>query len=264
MKLCILIAFAQILLCKSENLQIVNQYIQNVHLSHVVKFVGYEQRKNKLGLVIQFRFNQNINLSYTEKKELIKLHNFGAGGSWHIYDDYKTYMHNQFMSYDILRFLVNYTIQHKDVYLFKAVLNNQIVYDGSGEYAQAYDEEATIPLLLNFPNIDYYLSNSDITNYGHILFFDWLEVNSGTLEDYKEMNQKIKIQSPRLAESLEMHLRGMILVMKYKITFDEFNKIIHDTKDIKKSTQIFTALLKKHNLLKELDKYHYSELVVNT
>ena len=214
----------------------IHKYINSLKLNDFIRVNN--SNKN----IVYYNANFNIKRDRNFLNNVIKLHN-------DIVDSPDNAVLKG-LPYEILQYLIGYTIKHGDVYLFNAITNGMIS-DGDGEYAQAFNEEAYIPLLLNFPNVDNRLSKNDIYAYAPILFHDWVEVNPGTLEDYKKMSKQIKKQSLRLYKSLEMYLRGMILVMKFKITFDEFNKII----DVEENTKYFTKLLIKYNLLEELNRY---------
>jgi hypothetical protein len=221
---------------KEPTLDDIRQYIDLLKLNDFIKV------DSKNHHMIYYNDNYTIKRDRDFLNNVIKLHNdivdHSDSAIW------------RGTPYDILRFLVKYTIKHEDKYLFDAI--HDMVSQGDGEYAQAFYEETTIPLLLNLPNIDNYLPADN--GYASVLYYNW-EITGGTIEDYKKMSNQIKKQSLKLHEALDMNLRGMILVMKFKITFDEFNKIIYKNKDVEENTKYFTKLLIKYNLLDELNKY---------
>jgi len=234
----------------NENQIKVNQYIKEKGLESIVSFASMEKGRHA------FVFKTGCKLTNLQKKSLIKLHNLGAFNASFIYMDYRPDMHGIYVSYDILRFLTQYAIKHKDVFLFESLLNGNIVSRGDGEYAESFDEVAIVPLILNFPDVDKYLSDSQVQALSAVIFFDWFEVNgNGNPNQYRKLNKVLSKQSKRLTRHLETYLKGMILVTHNKLEYDDFNKYISAKSNVPDINMFFSRLLEKYGLTKELEKY---------
>ncbi len=239
-----------------ENQLKVNQYLKEKGLETVVLFKNSEKKKS------EFTFKINSKLTNLQKKSLIKLHNLGAFNASFIYRDYRLDMHNRFVSYGILQFLTQYAIKHKDVFLLRSLLNENVVSRGDGEYAESFDSIATIPLVLQFPDIDKFLSDAQIQALSSIVFFDWFEVNGdGSPDQYKKNYKTLLKQSQRLGKWLDTNLKGMILVMNDKLEYATFNEYVTGNHKVSDVNMFFCYLLEKYNLIKELEKYYEEPII---
>jgi len=212
------------------NAVIISKYLKNNGLDSVLS-VG-----KKGDLII----SRGVLLTKDQLEALIHLHNIAADPSLAKSAQEKRVAALVGTPYNLIRYLVKYAISHEDVKLLSLLLSDAVS-SGDGEYAEPFDEEVTFPLLLHFPHVNRYLTDSTMHLYADNIV-NWIDVHSDPYEyDKGEMCidgpyvecykmdalfQILRKQSERLAYQTQVLYLGMLLVKNGKLSLSQYQKLV--------------------------------------
>lgn len=247
-----------------DDVSVIDGYLRRVELDGVVVIsrVKPENENGYRKVRLELK-NANIILTKIQKDKLIKLSNISHSFLRHRNDVACEELDKIGMAasrlnigYDAVLLLRNYSIAHADENILTGLLDERIILRGDGESYEVFLEDVLLPTLLNFPSIDQYMSDNQVSEYADMIVIlidnasNPMEYNEGSicigsdngcLEPGKLFDLLSK-HSNRLSLKTHALYISMLLVKKGVFTMEQFNAIKKQSIDSDKVQELRSRL----------------------